>query len=136
MADVAVTMDSDVMPASPNWMWIQSWQVDSNGLHGINGLKDPDQGWTYGKDFKSIMAGHGSATAGVNEGIMGRPARELRRRRWVRRCMVKEMDGLSMSGLKLLEMECHIAGLELIAQKFTEQLLDLQVDPFESVRVR
>ena len=32
-----------------------------------------------------------------------------------------------MSGLKVLEMECHIASLEVVAQKFTEQLLDLQV---------
>ena len=124
MADVAVAMDAEVTPALPNWVWIQSWQVDAEGAGFVE--DDRDEGWTYGKDLKTIMAGHGSPTAGVNEGIMGRPARELRRRRWIRRCMVKDIEGVSMSGRKVLEMQCHIASLEVVAQKFTEQLLDLQ----------
>ena len=63
MADVAVTMDSDVTPALPNWVWIQSWQIDSYGPGGLGGggfaAGDADEGWTYGKDFKTIMVGLG-----------------------------------------------------------------------------
>ena len=36
------------------------------------------------------------------------------------------LDRVSPSAQKILEMECEVASLEVVANKFTEQLLELQ----------
>jgi hypothetical protein len=58
-------------------------------------LTDAD-GWQYGVEskegFELLCQFKGSTTCGIDEGIAGRPARQLRRRRWSRACQ--------LSGLK------------------------------------
>ena len=57
---MAVTMDSDVTPALPNWVWIQSWQIDSYGPGGLGGGGDGGGGDGVG--------GSGGGTGGIGGG--------------------------------------------------------------------